>query len=52
MDCHSDLVQGILKIKGLASEFLEDLILKGEFLTSLEERGVGRVSQKMGHLVK
>lgn len=52
MDHSSDLVWGILKIKGLAPESLQVLTLKRQSLTSSDKRGVGRLSQKTGYLVK
>ena len=38
-------------MKSLASGSSEDLILKGQVLISLEEKGVGRVSEKRGSLL-
>lgn len=47
MACSSTLVQGIfLKMKNLASVSLEGLILKGQILTSSEEKAVGTASEK------
>ena len=40
------------KDKGLASKSSEGFILKGQFLASSEEKGVGKVSEKRGILVR